>query len=370
MQEQPTKYSSVTKLRNWYGKYERPISSLSLIGGFVFDALTLKRVDLFWENFWVVAHLVIVGVCIVLVHALEKNEGDEINPSKKHFWLVNILQFFFGGILSTYLVFYFRSSDILVSWPFFLVLGIAFWANEALKKNFMRLAFQISLFFLSLFCFAIFLVPILIHQLGAWIFILSGVASLVSIAIFLYIIWYFARDEFNKSKKFTLASIAGVFILMNVFYFTDLIPPIPLSLKDAGVYYSLQRNSDGNYVTVGELEPWTNFFKLYPDFHYITGSPIIVYSAIFSPEKLNITVTHQWQKQDASGKWVTVNQVSLNVVGGRDGGFRTFSEKTIGLTPGHWRVNVLTTRGQVIGQIRFNLIAAGALPKVMQKINS
>src|SRR6201995_3082223 len=92
--------SVFTKARDWYGKFERPISSLSLIGGFVFDALTLKRVDLFLENFWVLAHLAIVGVCIVLVHAIEKNEGDEHNPSKLHFWLVNIQQSFYGGIWS------------------------------------------------------------------------------------------------------------------------------------------------------------------------------------------------------------------------------------------------------------------------------
>ena len=79
---------------------------------------------------------------------------------------------------------------------------------------------------------------------------------------------------------------------------------------------------------------------------------------------------HQWQKQDANGKWVTVEQVPLVVVGGRDGGFRTYSEKTLGLTPGHWRVNVLTTRGQVIGRIRFNLILAQALPKVLEKVNN
>ena len=145
------KISFLTHVQNWYGRFERPISSLSLIGGFVFDALTLKRVDMFWENLWVVVHLVIVAICIVLIHALESKEGDEINPAKLHFWLVNILQFFFGGILSTYLVFYFRSADLSVSWPFILFLGLAFWANEALKRHFVRLSFQVALFFLSLF---------------------------------------------------------------------------------------------------------------------------------------------------------------------------------------------------------------------------
>ena len=47
----------ITHARDWYARHERALSSTSLIGGFVFDALTLKRVDFVWENIWVIAHL-------------------------------------------------------------------------------------------------------------------------------------------------------------------------------------------------------------------------------------------------------------------------------------------------------------------------
>ncbi len=360
----------LNKLQNWYGKYERPISSLSLIGGFVFDAVTLKRVDLFWENFWVVAHLLIVGICIVLVHAVEKNEGDESNPSKAHFWLVNILQFFFGGILSTYLVFYFRSGDIAVSWPFLLILALAFWANEALKRSFVRLTFQISLFFLSVYSFAIFLVPILFHSLSLWMFLFSGLLSLIFISLFLWLIWYFSGKKFNENKYLLFSAIAGIFILVNIFYFTELLPPIPLSLKDAGVYYSIQRNSQGNYVVWTENSPWWKYFTLYPDFHEVPGNPVVIYSAIFSPSKLNTNIVHEWQHLDAKiNNWVTTDKIPLTVVGGRDGGFRTYSEKKFNITEGHWRVNILTSRGQLIGRVRFNLVEADVLPRVVQKVN-
>lgn len=361
----------LTRLKNWYGKYERPFSSISLIGGFVFDAVTLKRVDLFWENFWVIAHLAIVGTCIVLVHAIEKNEGDESNPSKTHFWLVNVLQFFFGGILSTYLVFYFRSSDIAASWPFLLILALSFWANEALKRHFVRLVFQISLFYLSLFSFAIFLIPILEHKIGVGMFLISGGVSLIVIALFLLIIRLVNRKEFQDSKKLLVAAIAGISLIVNVLYFTNFIPPIPLSLKDAGVYYSIERNGQGDYVVWEESLPWWKYFTLYPDFHEVPGNPVIVYSAIFSPSKLNTTVLHEWQYLDSkTGKWVTSDKIALIVVGGRDGGFRTYSQKKFNLTPGHWRVNVLTTRGQLIGRIRFNLVMADVLPRVVQKVNN
>lgn len=357
------------KIKNWYGKYERPISSVSLIGGFVFDALTLKRVDLFWENFWVAAHLAIVATAMVLIHAIEKTEGDESNPSKMHFWLVNILQFFFGGILSTYLVFYFRSSDITVSWPFLLFLAAAFWANEALKRNFVRLGFQVALLFLSIYCFAIFLVPVVAHRLGGWMFFLSGIVSLAIIGLFLLIIRHFSGQEFEKGKKILFVAIGGIFAAVNLLYFTNSIPPIPLSLKDAGVYYSLTPKSGGGYNAVGEQPRWQNYFTLYPDFHYLSGEPVYVYSAVFSPPQLNVKIIHEWQHKDSqTGNWLTTDRIPLTVIGGRDGGYRTYSIKRFNLEPGQWRVNVLTARGQVIGTIRFNLAQATALPKVDQKI--
>ena len=368
-EDQSTKPSRVAKLRSWYGKYERPISSLSLIGGFVFDALTLKRVDLFWENLWVVVHLVIVGTCIVLIHAIDKEEGAEANPSKLHFWLTNIQQFFYGGIWSTFLVFYFRSSDITASWPFLLILALSFWANEALKRNFIRLTFQISLFFLAIYSFAIFLVPVLLHKIGTPIFILSGIASLAFIALFLLLIDAVSKGKTKESRSWVLSSIVGITILVNALYFLDFLPPIPLSVKDAGVYYSVQRNSEGNYVLVGEKPTWRNYVELYPDFHGLVGQPIFAYSAVFAPPGLNVTIVHEWQHLDTkTGKWVTLDRVSLKVNGGRDGGFRTFSEKKFNLSTGKWRVNVLTTTGQVMGRIRFNLITAGALPKVVEKV--
>lgn len=344
-----------TRVRNWYGRYERPISSLSLIGGFVFDALALQRVDMFWENFWVVVHLLIVGTCIVLINRNDLGVGDEKNPSKVHFWLVNILQFFFGGLLSTYLVFYFRSSDIFVEWPFILILALAFWANESLKRSYVRLSFQIILFYLSLFAFAIFLVPVLVHDIGPGVFLLSGIFSLIAMAGFLWILAHFSREKVNKNKKAVIAWVALVFILVNILYFNNLIPPIPFSLKDSGVYHSIIRDENGDYVVTSEQTNWWNFFTLYKDFHANQNDNAYVYSAVFSPPSFNTTIVHDWQYYDPVKKaWVDEEKIALGVIGGRDGGFRTWSVRN-GLYPGHWRVNVETENGQTIGTVRFNI---------------
>ena len=349
-------------VRNFYSRFERPISSFSLLAGFIFDALTLKRVDALWENLWIAGYLVLIGACIILVHVRERKEDSEENPGRAHFWYVNILQFAFGGIFSAFLILYFRSADILVAWPFVVLLAATFIANEFLKRHYLRLGFQISLFFLSIYLFAIFLVPILTRHIGALTFLLSGIISLGAIALFLQLLFRFSKNDFTESKKLTIFLIAIIFILINFLYFTNLIPPIPLSLKDGGVYHSVQKTQAGNYQVAYEDHGWRGYFELYPDFRAPSGSPVYAFSAIFSPRNFNFTILHEWQRyNEAEEKWVTERVISLPVVGGRDGGFRTYSVRE-NLTPGKWRVNIKTEQGSLIGRLRFELLKVSLEP--------
>jgi hypothetical protein len=354
----------LSRLNNWYRKFERPISSISLIGGFVFDALTLRRVDLFWENVWVGVHLFIVAACIFLINFTENQHArGGKDPERLHFWLINILQWFFGGLLSTFLVYYFRTGTLSVSWPFMLILTLAFIANERLKHHYSRLIFQISLLFLSIFAFAIFIVPVVLHSMGPSIFILSGIISLAIIGAFLFILDFAARETFRKSLWILFASIAGIFVMVNLLYFYNIIPPLPLALKDADIYHSLAVNAPGQYIVTEEPQnAWWNFLNTYQPVHISTGTSLFAYTAVFSPAAFNLDVIHEWQHYDPTKHaWVTVSQVSLAVTGGRDGGYRTFSKETLAAA-GKWRVNVKTTSGAIIGRVNFEVILTSSTP--------
>ncbi len=143
--------------------------------------------------------------------------------------------------------------------------------------------------------------------------------------------------------------------MVNILYFTNLIPPIPLSLKDAGMYHSISRDGDGNYVLSYEDLGWRKYFQMFPIFTEVYGEPVYAFSAIFSPSNLNTTIVHEWEWFDETqGRWVSESKVELPLIGGRDGGFRTYSVQ-LNLQPGTWRVNVETERGQVIGRLRFTI---------------
>jgi hypothetical protein len=344
-------------IQNWYTRYERPLSSVSLIGGFIWNVFVLKRVDLFLENFWIVVHLVVAGVCIILINRLENKMQRpgrvREEPSTLHFWLVTILQFMFGGLLSTYLVFYFRSTTLSVTWPFLLILATAFMLNERVKKHYNKVLFQVSFFYLALFSFTIFFVPIIVNQIGRAVFLLSGAVSIVLIVLFLSALKRISYERFNTHEYKVNRLLAVIFLCINVLYFFNLIPPIPLSLKDAGIYHSISRDSKGNYVVLGEPESWSRYLFA-ETIHIKNKETMYAYTAIFSPASFRTDMVHEWQKYDEQKKtWVTMNEVSLSSVGGREGGYRTYSKK-VGLTAGKWRVNVKTKEGQIVGRLRFN----------------
>ena len=351
-------------IHTWYAKNERIISTFSLIGGFVFNALTLTRVDEFMENFWVIVHLAVVGACIILLNRQENPETtDTRNPERLHFWLVTVLQFTFGGLLSTFIVFYLRSAVLAIAWPFFLILVLAFVANESLKHHYSRVSFQIGFFFLSMYLFAIFIVPVLMHQISTQVFLMSGGLSVIALIGFIALLRKTTNVEIAKVRAELLSIVAGIFVVVNVFYFLNIIPPLPLALTDAGIYHSISRTTDGAYTVTLEpesiREKLLTYISVYTTFHTTSNSLVYAYSSIFSPLSFNTDVTHQWQKYDPTAKkWATEISVDLSVSGGRAQGYRTYSINS-DLTDGKWRVNVLTPSGQLVGRMAFEVVLDG-----------
>jgi Protein of unknown function (DUF2914). len=356
----------VSKLGSFYKNYEYHISSVALLGGFIFDVFTLRRADALFENLSVILYLTIVAVVILLLNKdgwSTANKDSDIN-----FWLLNLLQFSFGALLSAFLILYFRSASLLVSWPFLLMLALAFVANERMKRQYERLTYQVSFFFFALLLFSIFFVPVLVGVIGPAMFVISGVVSLVAIRIFLSILEWVSRDRFFHALSALRQSVLGIFVLMNILYFTNIIPPIPLSLKEAGVYQSVDKEPTGEYVLRKERGGWRDYFNLAPKVRILPDQPVFAYTAIFSPSKFNISVVHEWQYYDSiASNWVSVTKIPLPIAGGRDRGYRTYS--VLNAVPGKWRVNVLTLEGQVLGRIGFMVEFVGTQPELVTEIH-
>lgn len=344
-------------LKEWYETYERPISTGSLLFGFIFDSLTLQRIDSLLDNLWFLTNLLVAAICIIFLNKVKHGGHDEW----KHFWLINVLQFSFGALLGGFFIFYFRSSALATAWPFLLIILLAMVANELFQKRYARLAFQLSFFYLAVFSFAIYLLPLAFHRLGALIFILSGIVSLGVMWFFLKVLNGFLKEKFLENKTHIWSFIGIIFVGVNVLYFTNLIPPIPLALKDIDVYHSIIKNADGDYVVRGEGKGFMDYLRFHERVHWSAGSPLYAYSAIFAPGAFNTEVVHEWQYKNSNGGWTVSTRIPISISGGRDDGFRTYSTK-YNLSSGLWRVNVETPRGQLLGRKTFEIIVSEGEP--------
>jgi hypothetical protein len=364
-----TKQGILHALARWYAEYERPIASLSLVGGFIFNALFLTRVDLFWENFWIILHILLAMVCIVIIRYGERHsESDtghllhEYEPARLHFWALSVLQFMFGGLLSTFIVFYFRSAVLSVSWPFFVLLGAAFILNERLKTHHERLAFHSSFLALSVLLFSIYFGPVLLHEASTRIFLASTTAGLAVTLVFFAILRRISGETRSVMARYAALPLVALYILLNGLYVLDIIPPLPLALEDGGIYTGITRTQEGYVVTteepLGLREQIREFITGCQRIHIPNGAPVYAFSALFSPSQFSSMIVHDWQYKDATG-WHTYSTVRLGTIGGRTEGYRTYSIQT-GLKTGSWRVSVHTLSGQTLGRLCFSVEEATA----------
>ena len=191
--------------------------------------------------------------------------------------------------------------------------------------------------------------------MGALIFVASGFISLIYIGVFIYIVYRFTPGLYNKSRDVLLLSILSLYVFINILYFTNIIPPIPLSLKDGGVYHLVEKNKDGNYIARGEKKDFLDKFSLSQKIHLDVGESVYVFGSVFAPTDLDINITHDWQYfDDTLSEWVSANQITFPIKGGRGEGYRGYSKKE-NIFEGAWRVDIKTERDQVVGRIRFDI---------------
>ena len=340
-------------------KYERHISAAAMIAGFAFDNYFFGRVDHPATQFALFGYIWLAVAAILFVHFIETRGEPEGLLRKIRPLGVAATQFAFGGLWSAFLIFYARSAVLAASWPFLVVLGAIFVGNEAFKHYHSRLVFTCTLLFFALFSYTIFVVPILTGSMGKAVFILSGVLATIVFALVIKCLNYIGPQRMKQSWKGIAAGALAVLAVLNACYFTNVLPPLPLAMTRAGVYHSIRR--DGNvYRAIGEARslftlPWSE-----PVVHIMPGESLSLYSAVFAPIQLQTKILHIWQRYDDAAKsWRTQAVVAYSITGGREGGYRGYSVKSLP-AKGHWRVNIATADGLLVGRVAFNVIPAAS----------
>lgn len=352
-------FARIKVIRDWVRRYERLLTPGALLVGFFIDSITLNRIDQVFDLLVLVTYLVIAALGIALHNVVSEGKLTGRTWQLLGPFLPLVVQFAFGGLFSGFLVFYGRSASLASTWLFVLILVGLLVGNEWFKRHYERFRFQVAIYFVTLVSFLIFYLPILIKTIGPWVFLFSIFIAIIVLAILLVIFARFLPQRVYSATPTIAISVAGISAAFIGLYFLNLIPPLPLSLKDAGIYHSITRVGPDAYEVTYEPKLWYQTHRAYnPVFHRAPGEAIYVFSAVFAPTDLSATLLHRWQRyEEGAGEWITESTISFPIVGGRDDGYRGYTMKS-NVEPGKWRVDVLTRHGQLVGRIPFEVRAA------------
>lgn len=124
------------------------------------------------------------------------------------------------------------------------------------------------------------------------------------------------------------------------------VPPATLWLTEVAI----SDHFDGEQRTPGESLQQISPAQLH-------DGGLYAYTSINAPRGLNERIYHVWQHNGRE-----VDRIALDINGGRKEGYRAWTHKlNFPASPeGRWQVRVVTEAGQMIGILRFDVVAAAA----------
>jgi len=325
------------------------------VGGFFFDAFTLIRIDsiidLAFQSFY------LLGITLILMLQAYLEAGRwQPQGWMARLWSFEseIIHFFYGGLLSAYVILYFKSTSLSRSIIFLVFVFILMLANEMPQIRRLRSLLRLGLYAFCLISYLNYLFPVLIGRMGDWVFSLAWV---LSVGLTYKLVRKLANLHLEPKKaRVRLGwSPVLVLILVAVFYFNKWIPPVPLSMQYAGIFRSVEPQA-GHYRLTYLKPPWTRFWQKSEHlFLAREGDQVYFFTRIFGPSRFEHQVFLRWELKDLRGdRWIRSDRIPLSIKGGRDQGYRGYAYKE-NYQPGEWRVEVETGDGRVLGGVVFRI---------------
>ncbi len=359
----------IHRLKLYYEQHEAKLAIAFFVGGFLFDILTLGRVDSWLTIGQEILYLVVITTALMQMFF---DQGRPPPALEKMFvvkrwyyeYRIALVHFLLGALLSLNTVFFFKSSSLLVSFSFMLCLVALLVANESSRFKALGLAFKFALLSLCVLCFFARVVPIFVGSIGLVVFLLSMLIGALPLIAIAWLIRDYAPGRFGAARRQILVPFGCVLIGFLTLYLFRLIPPVPVSIPYIGVYHAVERTEEG-YRLSYERPLWRFWEHGDQQFRAQPGDAVYVFFRIFSPARFSDEVTMRWYWKDNARKWALQDSIPIKIIGGREQGFRGYGVKSK-YQPGGWKVQVETTDGREIGRIYFNLESAPEAPRTFE----
>ena len=322
--------------------------------GFLWDALTLDRIDRLSDNILLGTYLLALGGLLALGRHVVRAPEDWPRLAPRVRWLRLGEQFLFGGLYSAYFIFYSKSASAGRALVFVGLLLALLLANEFLHGRLRARRLRIALFTLCAFSFLLFFIPVTTGWLGRGVVGVAGIAA-AALALGVVALSELGQGTLGVEARQQAGAVGGVLLALAVAEGLHLIPPVPLAVLEGGIFHEVERIG-GEYVVTYERAPWWRpLVSDDRDFRRADGESAWCFTSVFAPDDTALDIVHRWERNTDDG-WAVTDEIPFSVIGGRGRGFRGYTRKRNLGEGTDWRVTVLGPGGRELA--RYDLTVA------------
>ncbi|MBI5596979.1 MAG: DUF2914 domain-containing protein [Elusimicrobia bacterium] len=345
----------VERAKRFYHENEPACTAGLFVFGFLFDTLAVGRIDQLHN---IIHQAVYLSLCALFTGLeLREKHGAFTPPERlRGAWAyqAGATHFMLGTLLNIYTLFFFKSASLTASAVFLLLLVALLAVNELKPFESSGTALRMSLFSLCLLAYFTYLVPVLVGSIGTWPFLGSMAGASAAVGLFGWRLTAALPARPDAVRRSLLIPYASVMALFIGLYFAKVIPPVPLSLVEIGIYHDVRR--EGKDFVLSSTRPRWKFWQRGDQlFLARPGDRIHCFVSVFSPTRFAEKLTVRWLVRDPARGWAESDAIPLEIAGGRDEGWRGNTAKAR-YTPGDWRVLIETSDGRELGRIALKVV--------------
>ena len=344
------------KLLALHEAHPRRAAAGFFLAGVGWDAATIFRIDSVIDNAIILTYL--FALCVLYVAATLHDAGKLRSPTLLRFvrWYPMASQFLMGALFSMFVFFYSQSASWSETSVFLVILIVLLVANEILHDRMFSVRLRLVLLYFVLASYLVYSVPILVGAMNHFTFTLGLLLAAGIVGLIGRYLW--KRDVFSwRQLVWSALALPTMVAFLEVAYVKNWIPPVPMAVREAGVYHTVKRDGEDYRMRLRKPSWYKPFKRSETPFHFQQGDTVFVYAAVFAPTRIQKEIVHRWQRQRADGTWEDTDRIAYLVAGGRDNGYRGYTNKRR-VEPGAWRVRVETNTGRLLTRIRFDVVPA------------
>jgi len=347
--------SVMERVQEWRQRNEMVEIAAFFFIGFVYDVVTLSRID---DTLTMVQQFVYLGVLATLM-LLEQRHPEGVEPpkvlSKVWRWREDAIHFFFGSLLSSYTLFFFKSASGLTAFVFLVTMFGLMVANELPFFRKLGPVIRVALFSLCVSMYLAYVLPVIIGKANFWIFLLAQVLAGGAVYGVMRVLQKWNILDYVQAIKQIAIPGFGVQVVLLFFFLVRVLPPVPLAVQFSGIYHGVEKRGSAYHLS-HEPKWWKPWQKGDQDFVARAGDKAYYFFSIFAPKGFDwYRVNVQWYYDHPDKGWTRMSTVPLTIRNkGIERGYRSFAY-TSNPKPGDWRVQVETEDGHEISRLSFTV---------------